>query len=167
MIILSIFSPLIRSKNNIKEAFTYTSGRGGGYHYVVQLDNYRNPFKIKADFIDDKIKEKFENTIKKGEQLTLQIPRSNKDDLNSNDLNFIYSMKSSQHEYLSSNDPIFIYSMKSPQHEYLSSNDTINAHNSKRMLYVGFGFFLAGILYSVFRKRYLASKTTAQKNAES
>lgn len=120
----------------LKHSFTHTSGRGGGYRYYLWLNNYSNSFKIKADFINESLKPLFNSTIKPGTELTLQIAKSERSKLNSEDY-------------------IFIYSLASNDFNYLNSKDTLQKHNSPLMLILSMCFTLFGILYYIFRKRYL------------
>lgn len=137
----SINDLIIVKGNYLKHSFNYKSGRGGGYSYYLWLDNYSNSFKIKADFIDNRIKALFENTIIQGEELTIEILMNERSKLNSSDF-------------------IFIYSLYSNDIDYLNSEDTIKKHNSPFMMIMSFGFLVAGILYYIFRKRYLKMKNS-------
>ena len=45
------------------------------HHYLIHLDNYAATFQIPADFVDAFSKEQFESDLKKGDTVSLAIPR--------------------------------------------------------------------------------------------
>ena len=140
-----LFLYLNKEKIKSKEDITFISGPFDEYNWVnlggrngssltFRLQNYRNRFKIKADFFSILEKDQFKK-IFHGDTLTIGIP---------NDFG----------KYLNtSKDLFFIYSIASRNFIYLSLDAAIAKHNSPLFLFAALVFALCGCIFIYFGRR--------------
>jgi hypothetical protein len=114
-----------------------TGHRRNGHEYYIWIDNYQNPFQIKADYLNVFKGVEFISTVRPGDQIQFTIPKFMESKLNS-DYN------------------VFVTSIKVKRRTYLSKERTLEIEKSIMSLYADFflaGFFLIVGLIVYIRKR--------------
>jgi hypothetical protein len=118
-----------------KYSFQLESGyRATLKQYYIWLDNYPCAFQIKAGFSSFFDKTRFENEIKKGDNLKLTIPKEHKDQLSDK------------------NAHLFILSASKNSTNYLSLADTIPEENNNFDIKSGLFFITCGIVYYILKR---------------
>ena len=141
MLFLHFDKEKIKSKKDI----TFIAGAFEEYNWVdlggrngssltFKLQNYRNRFKIKADFFPILQKDKFK-TIPYGDTLTIGIPNGFTKYLNT------------------PKQPFFVYSIVSNNFAYLDLNAAIAKHNSLLFLLAAGLFAIGGYTFIYFGRR--------------
>jgi hypothetical protein len=111
------------------------SARATSKQYYIWLDNYPCTFQIKADFLSFFYQTKFENEIKKGDNLKLTIPKEYESQLYERGRN------------------IFILSASKGSTDYLSLDETIPKENDNFDIYAGLAFITAGLIYYILKSK--------------
>ena len=141
ILFLYFYKEKIKNKEDItfitgpfEEYIWVNLGGRNGSSLTFKLQNYRNRFKIKADFFSILEKEQFKK-ISNGDTLTIGIPNAFAKYLNT------------------SKDPFFVYSIASGNCIYLSLNEAIAKHNSPLFLFAALVFALCGCIFIYFGRR--------------
>ncbi|MDP1801466.1 MAG: hypothetical protein Q8L81_08945 [Bacteroidota bacterium] len=109
-------------------------GRGMTHEYYIWLDGYKNAFQIPADYLGYFKKEEFETQVRKGDSLSLTIPRQKMIKLND------------------SNDDIYVMSLDKHNYNYLDKVKTMENENSGFDIYAGIFFLVIGIAFYFFKR---------------
>jgi len=142
---------LIEIKGTLKD-YSFQDGSGIRNHthsYYIHLDNYKNSFKIPADFFECFYKEYFERDARIGDSIILKISQAATEKINTG-------------------KDIFLFSIKYKGSEYLVEKLTIVKYNSALPLYFGLAFFILGVILWYREKRKKEEKlppTNAIANA--
>ena len=108
-------------------------GRGMTHEYYIWFDGYRNAFQIPADFLGYFKKTEFETQVRKGDSLTLTIPKQKMTNLNSD-------------------EDIYIMSIDKQTYNYLDKVKTMENENSGFDIYAGSFFLVIGIGFYFFKR---------------
>lgn len=100
------------------------------HEYYLTLDTYRNVFQIPADYLNIFEEQYFLSTVRKGDILTLSIPKG-------------------QVKLLNTEENVRITSMASQGRHYLRQEDVIEMEQSNMLLYGALFIFGMGVI--IFR----------------
>jgi hypothetical protein len=110
------------------------NGRGILHQYYIWLDGYTNAFQIPADFLSHFEKNEFEAHVKKGDSLSVTIPRQKMAELNT------------------STDNIYLMSIDEGTYNYLDKAKTMKIENSGFDIYAGIFFLVIGVGFYLFKR---------------
>jgi hypothetical protein len=102
-----------------------------GHQYYIWIDNYRNPFQVKADYLGIFKGAEFLKTVKQGDNIKFTIPKF-------------------QINKLNTNKSVFVTSVTVKRSTYLSKEETFEIEKGVATLYgdflLAFGFLLVGLV---------------------
>ncbi len=127
---------LIEINGTLKD-YSFQDGSGIRNHthiYYIYLANYKNSFKIPADFLECFYKEYFERDARIGDSIILKISQSATEKLNTG-------------------KDISLFSIKYKGSEYLIEKLTISKYNSELPLFFGLAFLIVGTIFWLREKR--------------
>lgn len=137
LLYLDFTKPVINSKNDLIfisgpiTDFTFFDGSRGTHIYTLRLKNFKNTFKIKADFLSFFKKDEF-RIIPAEQEVTVAIPKIFENILNTN------------------YESVFIYSLTSNTETYLDYAQAIEKHNSNLLKYFSGAAILIGFVSIYF-----------------